>query len=99
MCRDVKYDGFSERYYPIYEFEVNGEIVRGDGFPSSDKESIEIGKVDTITYNPDDYTQFNIGSKKDGLILFIISILILWITVSFFIKFILGLKVVLKVNN
>lgn len=92
---DAKQEGHSATYYPIYEFEVDGKKVQAEGFPSSSDE-IEIGSTDTIHYDPKDYENFNIGSKKGGLIILGIGIMILTGTIPCLVKLIKMLKINIK---
>ena len=98
---DVRYNENSETYYPIYEYEFNGQTVRAEGFPTLDREDIIIGSEKTINYNPKNYKKFNEGSRQGGTFLLVFSILILACTIPEFIIFIRMLKLfrVNKVKN
>ncbi len=59
---DSKYDKETKEYYPVYEYEYNGKTVRVESHYGDDK--IEIGKIDIIKYDPDNYEIFDVGSNE-----------------------------------
>ena len=92
---DVKYNKEVEKYYPVYEYDFNGEMVRVDGISWGNKEDFVIGDRRTINYNPKNYEQFDETSRKDNYISWILCIVALFISGSFLyrvIKMIKGLK-------
>ena len=82
---DVRYDLEKELYYPIYEYDYNGKMVQADGFPSVSRNDIVIGNKSVISYNPNNYKQFDIGSGNESLITFLIGTFMLFVSGKFLI--------------
>ena len=76
---DVKKSG--NTYIPIYEYTVDGKKIRGDGFPTSDRKEIVIGRQDVINYNSKDVTKFDIGSRDSAYIIFCVGIFLIVCTI------------------
>lgn len=97
---DIREDDSLDFYYPILEYSVNGKKIRGEGFPVSDKNEITIGSEKIINYNPEKPKVFDEGSKKDGTLLFILSIVTLSFSIYGLVEIIKLFKVyVLKKNT
>lgn len=84
---DIREDDSSDFYYPILEYSVKGKKIKGEGFPVSDKNEITIGSEKIINYNPKKPNVFDEGSKKDGVLSLILSI----VTLSFAIFGLVGI--------
>ena len=54
-------------YTPIYEFEVNGNIIRkGGGIYSHSKKEFNVGDTVAVKYNPDKPEEFLVNGKSSG---------------------------------
>ena len=54
-------------YTPIYEFEVNGNIIRkGGGIYSHNKKEFNVGDTVAVKYNPDKPEEFLVNGKSGG---------------------------------
>lgn len=94
---DTRYDSDSNCYVPIYEYTFNNEKVTADGIECYDSSETVIGSEKTINYNPKNYRQFDIGSRKESWILWLICGFCLFVSGSAlykFIKLIRGLRVI-----
>ena len=72
---DIHYDAEMKKYNPVYEFRYKGETVTVNGMPYTDSpDEIVIGEKTVISYDPDDYKNFDIGTQKDTKILFVLGL-------------------------
>lgn len=74
---DIEYNREANVYEPVYEYNYNGQIVRANGFPTTDKNEIIIGSTQEISYNPKNYKQFDIGSKQSTIFSFLLGTMFL----------------------
>ena len=78
---DIKNDG-DGWYTPIYEYECVGEVVKIDGFSTTDRSSIRVGDEVNINYNPKNCKQFNINYSDNELFEWITIIIALFCSCS-----------------
>lgn len=93
---NVRYDSGKDLYYPIYQYDYNGTMVQADGFPSTSSNDIVIGSEDVISYNPDNYKQFDIGSSNGSLIIFLIGTFMLVVSCKYLLLYFKSLKEYVK---
>lgn len=54
-------------YTPIYEFTVNGNVIRkSGGVYSHNKNEFKVGDTSPVTYNPDKPEEFLVNGKNGG---------------------------------
>ena len=83
-------------YYPIYEFEYKGKLVRGKGFPESELSDIVIGEKEVIQYDPDNYEKFDIGSSDGDMYILFIALFFLIIAISQFVSIVKMLRALVR---
>lgn len=74
---DVQYNSKTNSFIPIYEYDYKGKKVQAKGIPLSNRNQIIIGSEQIIQYDPDNYKLFDIGSKKESIIIFLIGSVLL----------------------
>ncbi len=93
---DIEYNREINVYKPVYEYNYNGQIVRANGFPTTNSNEIIIGSTQKISYNPKNYKQFDIGSKQSTVPSFLFGTMLLVLSSMNLIGFYKGFKSAMK---
>lgn len=80
---DIKYDEEDDMYLPTYEFKVDDETVQVEGSFPVDIRKDKIGDSVQLVYNPDNYKDFDVGSKSFNFPFLLISLLLMGLTGPF----------------
>ena len=95
----ITYDREDNCYVPVYEFNYNGDMVQANGHFCEEREDIEIGRTTTISYNPKNYKQFDVGSKDDSLIIFVVGLVFFVLAIITLIQYINAIKLYIQTKK
>lgn len=87
---DIQKEG--EYYGPVYEFEYKGKKVTAEGPHFYEENELTVGQKDTISYNPNNYKQFDIGKKSFNIIGLLVGLFFLTLSITVFIRYIKVIK-------
>lgn len=66
---DVEYERLETVYYPVFSYEVGGQLYETKYASGNSEPAYEIGQTVEIRYNPDDPTSIVVSGDNSGLVI------------------------------
>lgn len=66
---DVEYERLETVYYPVFSYEVGGQLYEMKYTSGNSEPAYEIGQTVEIRYNPDDPTSIVVSGDNSGLVI------------------------------